>query len=1342
MIPIEAQQKLYIIGNQNNWPSPEMVNYDKIKDYVLVETYDGSNIFTGEFDMSKSPDVTLGYEDCWYFRIYDKLMPDAQNVHGSVSWTYATNSIISAGYKGDLSEEEKAQLVWRYGESPYMRCDNGVFHSRAKHLNGRRSLADEGSDNGMLFCIPCQADSHVRITLDMNKETLEATTDELKVIVPEGDPKPTYSNIGRYLSSGKYIAAADEYRFRIYCPYDNSWYGAADTDSQEINSLSYETLNAVKGSERYFVIKNWPGGTLSLNYTSGRYQLWMTPDYNARIEEDTLYLVGNFCGWDFNQCLTISSSESENGKVFKGTIPAGASSMKFSVSKDWNTKVYGSKGYGRILSDGKLQLMLEGEGPGTNIVIKPMAEDIDFELTANGGFLTFTGVQPEVVYKELPVGDTFTPEGDYLVMYFKNDRIKPHANMSLGEFMEWNPVKLERSDDGLYRANMHLRSGDSFRIAKTFGESEEENEVWAPNIADNRLSFDNAAFVTLATPRKAENAGWWSLRNNGIFDIVFDPGAGRLSVSADITLTGAWLIGTPNGWLTPDESNRMNLEPWKLQTTSKGYYGKFEIPADDANDRCIFRFYTVLNGWDGGASIGSQIIDYPLDYEFRADAENLCLDYVEGKGSWHLAGWNGGTMYIFINRQGGTVTFSRVPLDDIVGPAINLEENSDALWVSNNYGHFDIMAPENDGLYHLGNYGQLKRVFHKRPVHAFDEPEWGGSYAIVPNSMGDLQFNANGVAELNLRLVDGVNTSGGIDFPSVEEAYKYNAYLDLSAMKLYVVDSSRRFIVGDYNNWQMPDIRHSSSFNGAVSVSGYPYVVLTPGAGNRKLRVVSMGDKDLEGNYEINVDMSEGIANNTTADFSNNYLYNDMINISNFKGGKLLIATNMMCALDESACMNISVALNDKSIDYPLKNEGNGIFSAENLNIPGSKDGASFSCYLSYGKSDYKKIIPSGYKMILLDNQSRASLQLKPKPGIGLPTAFSLPQIGTNSAMDFRIDLNTLIASLKFDSSEFNDVLIVDNEYDSYSLTSKSIGSDVIEGVVYNYSNDITIRDTSGKYLAPADYSNVVWFDNHGFHEVKTVETDTPFKWTLDTEYYYNGFLSISFNKSASTLRLHSSIHNDDWFVNSGHGVLNSEGYNIGYEYASEADMDNLSKLQSSGLKEIYPGSKIYEGSVNVEASENPVIALTKGLRNTHALQLLDYNSQQTIDLSRVKYGQSSEYYVFPNNYYFFSSTAPMNIDLGGQPARLDFKLDENTNILTIVKGEYSNVETISGEDDSLKITPTLGGIMISSTEAMQLPIYSLSGIVAKIVDIRAGINKVELPKGVYFIAHRKLMVQ
>lgn len=104
-----------------------------------------------------------------------------------------------------------------------------------------------------------------------------------------------------------------------------------------------------------------------------------------------------------------------------------------------------------------------------------------------------------------------------------------------------------------------------------------------------------------------------------------------------------YLVGSPEGWLGPEESNAAHYADWALlepedAIDSKVFSGSFAIPAAP-----MFRFYTALTGWDAD-SWGSQKDDNPLDFKLTDGQFNGTIDGPGFKGSYNFADYSGGTM--------------------------------------------------------------------------------------------------------------------------------------------------------------------------------------------------------------------------------------------------------------------------------------------------------------------------------------------------------------------------------------------------------------------------------------------------------------------------------------------------------------------------------------------------------------------------------------------------------------------------------------------------------------------------------------------------------------------------
>lgn len=115
-----------------------------------------------------------------------------------------------------------------------------------------------------------------------------------------------------------------------------------------------------------------------------------------------------------------------------------------------------------------------------------------------------------------------------------------------------------------------------------------------------------------------------------------------------------YLVGSPEGWLGPEESNAAHYADWALlepedAIDSKVFSGSFAIPAAP-----MFRFYTALTGWDAD-SWGSQKDDNPLDFTLTDGQFNGTIDGPGFKGSYNFADYSGGTMNFKVDLKAKTI---------------------------------------------------------------------------------------------------------------------------------------------------------------------------------------------------------------------------------------------------------------------------------------------------------------------------------------------------------------------------------------------------------------------------------------------------------------------------------------------------------------------------------------------------------------------------------------------------------------------------------------------------------------------------------------------------------------
>ena len=121
-----------------------------------------------------------------------------------------------------------------------------------------------------------------------------------------------------------------------------------------------------------------------------------------------------------------------------------------------------------------------------------------------------------------------------------------------------------------------------------------------------------------------------------------------------------YLIGSVGGWTGPDAGNAGALAEWRLFEAadaigSKIYSATFNMPAGSLT----FRFYTELTGWDGGASVGTQVDDNPITVDISSGVYGGSL-VAPGKGSIQIDNWDGSPMKITVDMNVKTVLLEKV----------------------------------------------------------------------------------------------------------------------------------------------------------------------------------------------------------------------------------------------------------------------------------------------------------------------------------------------------------------------------------------------------------------------------------------------------------------------------------------------------------------------------------------------------------------------------------------------------------------------------------------------------------------------------------------------------------
>ncbi|MDE6577567.1 MAG: SusE domain-containing protein [Muribaculaceae bacterium] len=198
-----------------------------------------------------------------------------------------------------------------------------------------------------------------------------------------------------------------------------------------------------------------------------------------------------------------------------------------------------------------------------------------------------------------------------------------------------------------------------------------------------------------------------------------------------------YLVGNPEGWAGPTESNAAHYADWRLfepndAIGSHVYIGTFNLPAAP-----MFRFYTQLTGWDAD-SYGYQEADEATDFPDVTSDFNGVL--VKGKGAFNFPNLPEGEYTIVVDMSDmKNITFSLSPAGSgpvvvtkyiyMMGTLPGWNEPSPANEEA--YKNFRLADRTGDGIY-IGTFTVPAGDWYVRFVSeltdaGWDTPQWGAA---------------------------------------------------------------------------------------------------------------------------------------------------------------------------------------------------------------------------------------------------------------------------------------------------------------------------------------------------------------------------------------------------------------------------------------------------------------------------------------------------------------------------------------------------------------------------------------------------------------------------------------
>lgn len=300
-------------------------------------------------------------------------------------------------------------------------------------------------------------------------------------------------------------------------------------------------------------------------------------------------------------------------------------------------------------------------------------------------------------------------------------------------------------ENGEFSGAAHISKDDTFNIISELGRTYEDNVYLMPK-TDKRLYVVGGEYISSFVTDEKNNLTFWKSNDyDADFDIRVDKDINRIYLYSKellkLNYDALYLVGSPQNW--DINSDAMTLE----QVNKNVYYGVFEIEA-----RATFGFYKTLGDWMSDC-IGSAQENICVDTDFRG--EPITTEVFKGDGRWYLNEWKGGLVYILVDLNQDTVTFSDSPIDYTPG---DVEMTfSDDLYIPYGGWYRGYRKDENGIVSATGwvEDNQIRLYTRPMPMNP-DEPEAHSSYAL--SMLDNLKVDAEGNMTVRFEVIDELTT--------------------------------------------------------------------------------------------------------------------------------------------------------------------------------------------------------------------------------------------------------------------------------------------------------------------------------------------------------------------------------------------------------------------------------------------------------------------------------------------------------------------------------------------------------------------------------------------------------
>lgn len=974
-----------------------------------------------------------------------------------------------------------------------------------------------------------------------------------------------------------------------------------------------------------------------------------------------------------------------------------------------------------------------------------------FEVTGwNGGIVTFDGA-----YLSLTPDDGAPANTDVLYLFTPSDKLRPWEGAS-------NAVcslvrTLTRNADGNYSGVIPVSAlADGFNLAyKLGGKGEVARQILCPaNGGDLLLSVGEQKAFSSAKLAPGNEAGMWIVPEQQVADGGDVTVTATLGQNPSVTLqfpsrvtepyqpSGMYLRGAVNYWGAESDWEFVTTkvaDTWILINKTIPAYSQFKIADITWGDINL-----------GGNSNQIVFVNSSLPLVGGGNPDNLsCNEDFTGD--------------IILSKSGTSYTLLlKSPSEGMEG--ITAPDEKKTLYLSPYEGAMWEMHYNNyTGMYTSG-VGVLPgetldlHIFTKIPSVTYIEPEWASTNSLSALTDGFVfDFDEYGVGEGNFIADSGQYKPLTIYNDDSGSSYFY-INVDLENNKIYVEREGFRYLCGEISGGKAPTIKHRADFKNLKfdfngSILDFP-------AGDLKFVIVyNLTDGILPNpsqTEEVILDENGiGLATNL-----NGWSFTNVI-IKNWKGGKAFINGSRFIDIDYIRELSAYV--------YDGVPHG---YSLEQV-TPGS---ALYKGHIWVEETTAKKSLsfmfelPNGYihgvglpymsggvgyrynngKEYLVDNNGVFSA-----PIVVDGCAYYLPTITGAAQLDVTLDLEkgtldmTLVSgttavpyeSVSEDGSFIDGVTAYPSTSVEDAVTLTTNSPQTTDGTDTDASFNFTTP--KGEVIAPASgVDTEIVFDNNGCwtgdiavtggasasRRVARAKAASTGKWHFSVPAdEHTSYIQMMIDRRNNKLTVHSSAHNRNFFIFSGDAVVSS------IENIDEIKSNMLSATSEQG---VYTGeAEISDVECNLSlcrslySDGNGILGLSTPF-NIGTLHLDQTNREVTcFAWARNEAG-------FPN----FASFWPLEAPLG----KVYITFDSNANALTFSL-DMAGVENVSADTTAagrFRILPGNGCITVIASEDVMLPVYSVSGMLVKMVDVKAGTTEVDLPAGYYIAGGHKIMVR